>query len=203
VTDEWWRADDKKSVSEWPKSTCWRQNSERCTVADQTDIPRCSAGMGQWPTVWTWHAWQWRRQLWEFPRSQPVPENVYQVLRTKVKFETNFTGSSKYGISVLHSNILTFKLLDRLLWTGCISRCTSCSPQEQIYSKSNQWGLSISRISPRPVEYCQQLYIAWLMWRRASRGLLSSSWELLQIAIGDDISVPSLQLRFNYKSIFD
>ena len=28
-----------------------------------------------------------------------------------MKFETNFTGSSKYGISVLHSNILTFKLV--------------------------------------------------------------------------------------------
>jgi len=28
-----------------------------------------------------------------------------------VKFETNFAGSSKYGISVLHYNILTFELV--------------------------------------------------------------------------------------------
>jgi len=35
------------------------------------------------------------------------PENVCQVLGTKVKFEANFSGSSKYGISVLYSNIQT------------------------------------------------------------------------------------------------
>jgi len=32
-------------------------------------------------------SWQWWRQLWEFTRSRQGPENVCQVLGTKVKFE--------------------------------------------------------------------------------------------------------------------
>jgi len=44
---------------------------------------------------------------WEFTRSWQGPENICQVLTgTKVKFETKFAGSPKYGIAVLHSNFI-------------------------------------------------------------------------------------------------
>jgi len=54
---------------------------------------------------------QWRRQLWEFTRSREGPEMLARSQLLKWSLKTNFTGSSKYGISVLHSNILTFKLV--------------------------------------------------------------------------------------------
>ena len=49
----------------------------------------------------------------KYKTEQYSSDNLPSYLQTNIKWslKTNFTGLSKYGIPVLHSNILTFKLV--------------------------------------------------------------------------------------------